>query len=129
MNKKGFTLIELLAVIVVLAIIALIATPVVMNTIADAQNETTERSLENYASQLELGYADAMLDNPNDTAANLQAAAVTYANANMNGTKPDEGATITWNATNTGVVDKIAAKYSGKDFCYTPEGATTGACK
>ena len=32
-NKYGFTLIELLAVIVVLAIIALIATPTVMNTI------------------------------------------------------------------------------------------------
>ena len=33
MKKKGFTLIELLAVIVVLAIIALIATPIVMNVI------------------------------------------------------------------------------------------------
>ena len=36
-NKKGFTLIELLAVIVVLAIIALIATPIVMNTIKNAK--------------------------------------------------------------------------------------------
>ena len=37
MNKKGFTLIELLAVIVILAIIALIATPVIMNAISNAK--------------------------------------------------------------------------------------------
>ena len=32
-NNKGFTLIELLAVIVILAVIALIATPLIMGTI------------------------------------------------------------------------------------------------
>ena len=37
MNKKGFTLIELLAVIVILAVIALIATPVIMNAISNAK--------------------------------------------------------------------------------------------
>ncbi len=37
MNKKGFTLIELLAVIVVLAIILLIAMPIVLNVINDAR--------------------------------------------------------------------------------------------
>ena len=36
-NKKGFTLIELLAVIVILAVIALIATPLIMNVINDAK--------------------------------------------------------------------------------------------
>ena len=35
--KKGFTLIELLAVIVILAVIALIATPVIMNAISNAK--------------------------------------------------------------------------------------------
>ena len=35
--KKGFTLIELLAVIIILAIIALIATPIILNAIDDAK--------------------------------------------------------------------------------------------
>ena len=37
MNKKGFTLIELLAVIVILAIIAVITTPVILNVIEGAR--------------------------------------------------------------------------------------------
>ena len=37
MKKKGFTLIELLAVIIILAIIALIATPIILNVIEDAR--------------------------------------------------------------------------------------------
>ena len=36
-NQKGFTLIELLAVIVILAVIALIATPLVMGVINRAR--------------------------------------------------------------------------------------------
>ena len=35
--KKGFTLIELLAVIIILAIVALIATPIILNVISDAR--------------------------------------------------------------------------------------------
>ena len=38
MKNKGFTLIELLAVIVILAIIALIATPVILGIIEDSRN-------------------------------------------------------------------------------------------
>ena len=41
MNKsKGFTLIELLAVIVILAVIALIATPLIMGTITKAKRNS-----------------------------------------------------------------------------------------
>lgn len=36
--KKGFTLIELLAVIIILAIIALIATPIVLDVVDDAKD-------------------------------------------------------------------------------------------
>ena len=41
--KKGFTLIELLAVIIILAIVALIATPIILNVVDDAR-ESAARS-------------------------------------------------------------------------------------
>lgn len=37
MNKKGFTLVELLAVIVIIAVIALITTPIVLNVIQNSK--------------------------------------------------------------------------------------------
>ena len=61
-NKKGFTLIELLAVIVVLAIIALIATPIVMNTIKNAKKGAAERSADNYIKQVETAVAESRID-------------------------------------------------------------------
>ena len=51
-NKKGFTLIELLAVIVILAIIALIATPIILNMISKAKRSAAKDSA--------LGYIDAI---------------------------------------------------------------------
>ena len=57
MRKNGFTLIELLAVIVILAIIALIATPIILGIINDAREESNERSVELYASAIRNGIA------------------------------------------------------------------------
>lgn len=51
-KQKGFTLIELLAVIVILAIIALIATPIILNVIETAKKGAAESS--------GLGYVDAV---------------------------------------------------------------------
>ena len=62
MKKRGFTLIELLAVIVVLAIIALIATPIVMNTIKRSQKGAAERSADNYIEAVETAVATSRLD-------------------------------------------------------------------
>ena len=62
MKRKGFTLIELLAVIVVLAIIALIATPIVMNTIKSAKKGAAERSADSYIGAVETAIATAKLD-------------------------------------------------------------------
>ncbi len=50
--KKGFTLIELLAVIVILAIIALIATPTILGVVETARKGAAESSV--------LGYIDAV---------------------------------------------------------------------
>ncbi len=50
---KGFTLVELLAVIVILAIIALIATPVVLSIIEDTKQSAMLRSAEMYLSGVE----------------------------------------------------------------------------
>lgn len=75
MNKKGFTLIELLAVIVVLAIIALIATPIVMNTIKKSQEGADARSVEAYGKAVESSYYRYALENngtyPTDNFQNL----------------------------------------------------------
>ena len=62
MKKRGFTLIELLAVIVVLAIIALIATPIVMNVIKNASAGAAERSADNYVKAVETLIATEKLD-------------------------------------------------------------------
>ena len=62
MKKKGFTLIELLAVIVVLAIIALIATPIVMNAIEKSKKGAAERSADSYIGAVETTVATERLD-------------------------------------------------------------------
>ena len=61
-RKNAFTLIELLAVIVVLAIIALIATPIVMNTIEKSKKGAAERSADNYIDAVETTVATKRLD-------------------------------------------------------------------
>ena len=63
MKTNGFTLIELLAVIVILAIIALIATPMVLNTIEEAKKGSAKSSGYAYISGLETGLASYMIKN------------------------------------------------------------------
>ena len=63
--KKGFTLIELLAVIVILAIIALIATPIVLDIINDAKQSSTLRSVDNILKGAELYVSKGLMDNKN----------------------------------------------------------------
>ena len=63
MKNKGFTLIELLAVIVILAIIALIATPIILGIIEDARKEAKNRTAELVANGIELAYTSYLFDN------------------------------------------------------------------
>ncbi len=53
MKKKGFTLIELLAVIVILAIIALIVTPIVADIIKSSRKSANARSVEGHIKNIE----------------------------------------------------------------------------
>lgn len=61
-KRKGFTLIELLAVIVILAIIALISTPVILNVIEDSREKANKNSVYGLIHAAELYYAENMVD-------------------------------------------------------------------
>ena len=61
-KKKGFTLIELIAVLVIMAIIALIVTPLVMNIIRKARISADKRSIDAYGRSIELAIAGYLLD-------------------------------------------------------------------
>ena len=61
--KKGFTLIELLAVIVILAVITLIATPAVLNIIEDSKQSAAEASARNIVSSAETYYLKELMNN------------------------------------------------------------------
>ncbi len=56
-NKKGFTLIELLAVIVILAIIALITAPIILNVIEDARRDSAKDKAWGVVDAIKLAYA------------------------------------------------------------------------
>ena len=60
--KKGFTLIELLAVIVILAIIALIATPRIMAAIEQARKEAFRNDVYGIVKAVERDYVKRILD-------------------------------------------------------------------
>ena len=60
-NSKGFTLIELLAVIVILAVIALIATPLIMGVIDDARKGSAKNGAYGYVKALENTVATEMI--------------------------------------------------------------------
>ena len=55
-SNKGFTLIELLAVIVILAIVALVATPVILNIIESSTNKAKDSSARLVVKSVELAY-------------------------------------------------------------------------
>ena len=61
-KRNGFTLIELIAVLVIMAIIALIVTPLVMSIIRKARVSADKRSIDAYGRSIELAIAGYLLD-------------------------------------------------------------------
>ena len=62
-NKKAFTLIELVSVLVILAILALIVTPLVLNIIRKARIAADKRSIDAYGRSIKLAISDYLLEN------------------------------------------------------------------
>ena len=107
MNRKGFTLIELLAVIVILAIIALIATPVILNIIEDARASANKRSIELYGNAVEQAIARYNMSNPQKIYGSL---------------KTEDGKTLTND--NLGILLKV--DYDGDVVCDYIQVSTKG---
>ena len=63
MNKKGFTLIELLAIIVILAIIAVITTPIILGIIDEAKIKSAKNSVYGIEKSAQLHYSKKQLNN------------------------------------------------------------------
>ena len=99
--KKGFTLIELLAVIVILAIIALIATPIILNIIEDSKEQSVKSSANLYVDGLVKQIATKNLTNEfNPSSCTITNGNVTCDGTSLtyevNGDKPTSGS-ITFN--------------------------------
>ena len=76
-KKKGFTLIELISVLVILAILALIVTPLVLNIIRKAKVAADRRSVDAYGRSVELAIATHIMDT-GQIPTNLDALTVEY---------------------------------------------------
>ena len=62
-KNKGFTLIELLAVIIILAVIALIATPIVLNVVENARESARKSSINGYGDAIKLAIYEEQFKN------------------------------------------------------------------
>ena len=114
-NKKGFTLIELLAVIIILAVIALIATPIVLNVIDSARKSANKDSAYGLLDSAKLYYMESLLDESKSLSGNL------IDKINVSGSKPDSGTVYINNKGEIAlavVYDKICYKkeYSDTDL-------------
>ena len=117
--KKGFTLIELLAVIVILAIIALIATPIILGIINDARRSAKERSAELVYTGVEYAYttslyknADVAVSDPSLTDLNNNLQVDNVSSSKVEGTGDAEKLVIVTNDKVTCNVTKVAAGFN-----------------
>lgn len=134
-KNKGFTLIELLAVIVILAVIALIATPIIMNVINDSKEGAAKDAMYGYVKAVEL--ASAKVITPTTDApdgkyttenGNLQKGSEKIT-INFKGTKPTDGGEVILSKGNvvsaTLEFDGIPVTYNGKEAIVEESSSST----
>src|SRR5574344_389307 len=115
--KKGFTLIELLAVIVILAILALIVSPIISGVITNAKLSVAERSLEGYVSAVELAEINYQSSNGGNITTNVD-------DLTVEGKSIDKVTDKTVVIDVAGIVDRVKAKVDGFNCIYKKD---TGA--
>ena len=111
MKKKGFTLIELLAVIVILAIIALIATPLVLKYIEKSRQESKVDSAYSYVRNLETEIANYSIKNNGkkyNKSGLLEIGELTDIDTTVKGDTPSSGKVC---LSSLGQVDKAILQY------------------
>ena len=109
MKKKGFTLIELLAVIIVLAIIALIAMPIIFNVIENAKVKSLENSAYGVVDAVRLQYMENLM-NSEDGEVLLSGSVTTLP---LSGEHPTAG---TWKIDNEANSEDVGIRISGVTF-------------
>ena len=115
-KRKGFTLIELLAVIVILAIIALIATPIILNMINDAKKSAAKDSAYGYIEAIEYNNSMSAIDNQKYPL--IESGEVTTLNVKVKGTPPTKGTvTITSGRVTEAdlCINNYSVHYDGKE--------------
>ncbi len=125
MKRKGFTLIELLAVIVVLAVVALISMPLVLNTIDKAKRGAAEESANSYVSAIETAIVSDMMSsnynyNPEQTfTVSDNGKKIVNEDKeleiNIKGTYPTSGSVVIKDA----IVKSAELKVNGYDIAYS----------
>ena len=126
-KRRGFTLIELLAVIVILAVIALIATPTILNVIENARKGAAVLSALGIVDAVEKQVAVNKLSSANKkfelpiTEGNLRGIVSAYNVQIKNFGKNDSG---TINIDKSGVISKAMFLINGYYICYTTNGYT-----
>ena len=90
-KNKGFTLVELLAVIVILALIALIATPIILNVINDAKKQAAKDSAYGYMDAVEKYIVSSELEDESIQDRTYSVEELNNMGVSVKGSTPDNG--------------------------------------
>ena len=90
-KNKGFTLVELLAVIVILALVALIATPIILNVINDAKKQAAKDSAYGYMDAVEKYIVSSELEDKSINDGPYSVEELNNMGVSVKGSTPDNG--------------------------------------